>query len=140
MLRQARGHDPQSFQLLRSIPGIGKVLSLTVLYEIHDIRRFEKVQQFASYSRLVKCQQTSAGKVVGTGGGKNGNAYLKWAFSEAAVLFLGKCPEGKTLFARIERKHGKGKALSILAHRIGRAAYFMLARQRAFDLPRFLRS
>jgi transposase len=88
----------------------------------------------------VKCQQTSAGKVVGTGKAKSGNAYLKWAFSEAAVLFLAKCPEGKALFARIERKHGKGKALSILAHRIGRAVYFMLARQRAFDLPRFLRS
>jgi hypothetical protein len=42
--------------------------------------------------------------------------------------------------ARIERKHGKGKALSILAHRIGRAVYFMLARKRAFDLERFVRS
>mgnify|MGYP001812606155 CR=1 FL=1 len=71
---------------------------------------------------------------------KIGNAYLKWAFSEAAVLFLAKCPEGSKLFARIERKHGKGRALSILAHRIGRAVYFMLARKRAFDLERFLRS
>jgi transposase len=140
VLRQARGHDPNSFQLLRSFPGIGKVLALTILYEIHDISRFERVQEFASYSRLVKCQQTSAGKVVGSGGAKIGNAHLKWAFSEAAVLFLAKCPQGKVLFARLERKHGKGKALSILAHRIGRAVYFMLARQRAFDLERFLKS
>jgi transposase len=140
VLRQARGHDPNSFQILRSLPGIGKVLALTILYEIHDVRRFEKVQQFASYSRLVKCEHSSGGKVVGSGGAKIGNAYLKWAFSEAAVLFLAKCPQGKALFARIERKHGKGKALSILAHRIGRAVYFMLARKRAFDLERFLRS
>ena len=56
------------------------------------------------------------------------------------MLLLGKCPEGKKVLARIERKHSKGKALSILAHRIGRAAYFMLARQRAFDLERFVRS
>jgi len=139
-LRQARGHDSNSFQLLRSIPGIGKVLAMTILYEIHDIERFERVQEFASYSRLVKCEKISAGKVVGKGGAKIGNAYLKWAFSEAAVLFLAKCPEGKSLFARIERKHGKAKALSILAHRIGRAVYFMLARKRAFDLERFLRS
>ena len=140
VLRQARGHDPNTFQLLRSIPGIGKILALTILYEIHDIRRFEKVQDFASYSRLVKCEHSSGGKVVGSGGAKIGNANLKWAFSEAAVLFLAKCPDGKALFARIERKHGKGKALSILAHRIGRAVYFMLARKRAFDLARFLRS
>lgn len=140
VLRRARGHDHNGFQLLRSIPGVGRVLALTILYEIHDIGRFERVQDFASYSRLVKCQHSSGGKVVGSGNAKIGNAYLKWAFSEAAVLFLAKCPQGKTLFARIERKHGKGKALSILAHRIGRAAYFMLARKRAFDAQRFLRS
>jgi transposase len=140
VVRQARGHDPNGFQLLRSFPGIGKVLALTILYEIHDIRRFERVQEFASYSRLVKCQKSSAGKVLGTSGAKIGNAYLKWAFSEAAVLFLAKCPQAKALLSRIERKHEKPKALSILAHRIGRAVYFMLARQKAFDLERFLRS
>jgi len=140
VLRQARGHDANSFQLLRSLPGIGKVLALTILYEIHDIARFPRVQEFASYSRLVKCQQSSAGKVVGSGGAKIGNAHLKWAFSEAAVLFLAKCLPGRARFARIERKHGKAKALSILAHKLGRAAYFMLARKRAFDLERFLRS
>ena len=140
VVRQARGHDPYSFQLLRSVPGIGKVLALTILYEIHDIRRFERVQEFASYSRLVKCQKSSAGKVLGTSGAKIGNAYLKWAFSEAAVLFLAKCPQGKALLTRIEQKHGKPKALSILAHRIGRAVYFMLTHQKAFDLERFLRS
>ena len=59
---------------------------------------------------------------------------------EAAVLFLAKCPEAKNLFARIEKKHGKGKALSILAHKLGRAVYFMLARKQPFDLERFLRS
>jgi transposase len=101
---------------------------------------FERVQDFASYSRLVKCQKSSAGKVIGTGGAKTGNAYLKWAFSEAAVLFLAKCPAGKALRTRIERKHGKAKALSILAHKIGRAVYFMLTRKKAFDLERFLKS
>ncbi len=140
VVRRARGHDPNSFQLLRSIPGVGKVLALTILYEIHDIARFERVQQFASYSRLVKCQHSSAGKVVGEGGSKMGNAYLKWAFSEAAVLFLAKCPEGKALLPRLQTKHGKAKALSILAHRLGRAVYFMLARKRASDLERFLKS
>jgi transposase len=140
VLRQARNHDPNSFAILRSFPGIGKVLALTILYEIHQIARFERVQEFASYGRLVKCQHESAGKVMGTGGAKIGNAYLKWAFSEAAVLFLAKCPQGKELLARIERKHGKPKALSILAHRIGRAVYYMLARKEAFNLERFMRS
>lgn len=140
LVRKGRVHDPDSFHRLRSVPGIGKVLALTILYEIHDIQRFKRVGEFASYSRLVKCQKTSAGKIQGSGGAKIGNAYLKWAFSEAAVLFLAKCPEAKKLLARIEGKHGKAKALSILAHKLGRAVYFMLARKRAFDLERFLRS
>ena len=70
------------------MPGIGKVLALTILYEIHDITRFDRVQEFASYARLVKCQKQSGGKTLGTGGAKMGNVHLKWAFSEAAVLFL----------------------------------------------------
>jgi len=36
-----------------------------------------------------------------------------------------------------ERKHGKGKAMSILAARLGRAIYTMLKRREAFDEDRF---
>jgi transposase len=137
LVRQAKQHDPQAFQLLRSVPGIGKVLALTILYEIHDIRRFERVQQFASYARLVKCAKESAGKIYGTSGAKMGNVHLKWAFSEAAVLFVRHSPEGKKLRARLEKRFGKGKALSILAHKLGRTIYFMLQRGKAFDRTRF---
>lgn len=137
VLRQARIHDPHALALLISIPGIGRVLALTILYEIHDIARFPTVGDFASYSRLVKCQHSSNGKNLGTGGAKIGNAYLKWAFSEAAVLFVAKSEQGRTVLARLERKHGKAKALSLLAHKIGRTVYFMLARKRAFDPQRF---
>ena len=88
----------------------------------------------------MKCEKNSAGKSLGTSGAKIGNAHLKWAFSEAAVLFVAKCAQGKTLLTRLERKHGKAKALSILAHKLGRAVYFMLARNQAFDLERFTKS
>ena len=138
LVRQAKLHEPQDFQLLRSIPGVGKVLALTILYEIHDVRRFARVQEFASYARLVRCAKESAGKKLGTEGRKIGNVHLKWAFSEAAVLFLRHCAEGKKLLARLQKRHGKGKSLSILAHKLGRAAYHMLARGRAFDLQKFL--
>src|SRR5262245_56190665 len=88
IVRTAKQHDAQTLYLLQSVPGIGKILSLVLLYEIHDITRFPRVQDFVSYCRLVKCAKESAGKRYGTAGTKIGNAYLKWAFSEAAVLFL----------------------------------------------------
>jgi transposase len=138
ILAQAKGHDPQIFYRLQSVPGIGKILALVILYEIHDIARFERVQEFVSYCRLVKCAQQSAGKNYGFSGAKIGNAYLKWAFSEAAVLFLRRNPSGKKLLAHLENKHGKGKALTILAHKLARAVYLLWRREEVFDLKTFL--
>jgi transposase len=109
-----------------------------MLYEIHEIRRFPRVQDFVSYCRLVKCAKESAGKRYGTSGKKIGNAYLKWAFSEAAALFLRTNPAGQKLLARLEKKHDKGKALTILAHKLARAVYFMLKRETVFDMHKFL--
>ena len=86
IVKTAKQHDAQTLYLLQTVPGIGKILSLVLLYEIHDIARFPRVQDFVSYCRLVKCAKESAGKRYGTSGTKIGNAYLKWAFSEAAVL------------------------------------------------------
>ena len=66
VIEQARCHEPVALQLLRTIPGIGKVLSLVILYEIQDVRRFPAVGNFISYARLVKCPHESAGKKSGS--------------------------------------------------------------------------
>ena len=121
ILTTAKQHDANTLYLLQTVPGIGKILSLVLLYEIHDMDHFPRVQDFASYCRLVKCAQASAGKRLGTSGKKIGNAHLKWAFSEAAVLFLRNNPQGQKYLARLEKKHDKGKALTILAHKLARA-------------------
>jgi transposase len=134
ILKTAKQHEANT------LPGIGKILSLVLRYEIHDIRRFPSVQDFASYSRWVKCSKESGGKRLGTSGKKIGNAHLKWAVSEAAVLFLRHNEPGQKYLARLEKKHDKGKALSILAHKLGRAVYDMLKRKTAFDLDLFLQS
>jgi hypothetical protein len=130
-------HDPNAFSRLRSVPGIGQILGLVLLYEIHDIHRFPRVQDFASYCRLVKCAKESDGKHYGYSGAKIGNAHLKWAFSEAAVLSLRRNPAAQQYVARLAQKHGKAKALTILAHKLGRAVYFMLSRGHAFDATKF---
>jgi transposase len=140
VLKTAKQHDANTLYRLRTVPGIGEILSLVLLYEIHDIQRFPRVQDFVSYCRLVKCAKESAGKRYGTSGTKIGNAYLKWAFSEAAVLFLRANPGGQKSLARLEKKHGKGKALTVLAHKLARAVYYMLKREVVFDLDTFLHS
>ena len=138
IVKMAKQHDAHTLYLLQTVPGIGKILSLVLLYEMHDIARFPRVQDFVSYCRLVKCAKESAGKRYGTSGTKIGNAYLKWAFSEAAVLFLRNNPAGQKYLARFEKKHGKGKALTVLAHKLARAVYYMLKRGTAFTMDKFL--
>jgi transposase len=138
LVRDAKRHDADAFHRLRSVPGIGKVLALTILYEIHDVARFDRVLEFASYARLVKCRKQSGGKTLGTSGAKMGNVQLKWAFSEAAVLFLRHAAGGKKFLTRLEKTHGKGKALSILAHKIGRAVFYILSRDTVFSMEKFM--
>lgn len=138
LTRSAKAHDVQTFARLQSVPGIGQILALVLLYEIQDIARFPRVQDFVSYCRLVKCAKESGGKRLGTSGKKIGNVHLRWAFAEAAVLFLRHTQPGKAYFTKLEHKHGKAKALTVLAHQLGRAVYYMLTREQAFDLQRFI--
>ena len=75
--KTAKQHDAHTLYLLQTVPGIGKILSLVLLYEIHQIERFPRVQDFASYCRLVKGAKESGSKRLGTSGKKIGNAHLK---------------------------------------------------------------
>ncbi len=102
------------------------------------ISRFPRVQNFGSYSRLVKCAKESNGKKYGSSGKKIGNAHLRWSFSQAAQLFLKGNEPGQKYYNKLCNKHGKGKALSILAHKLGRAVYHMLKTRKVFDMKAFL--
>ena len=140
LLKTAKHHDANPLYLLHTVPGIGKILRLVLLYESHRIDRFPSGQEFASYARLVNCSKEAGGKRLGTSGKKIGNAHLQWAFAEAATLCLRNHPQAEKLLARLEKKHAQGKALSILAHQLGRAVYCMRKRQGAFDLEIFLQT
>jgi transposase len=133
----AKVHDADSYFRIRSIPGIGRILGMTILYEIHDIGRFSRVQDFVSYCRLVKSAKESAGKKMGTSGKKIGNVHLKWAFSEAAVLFLRRNPLARKFRDKLTKKHGKAKSLTILAHKLARAVYYILKRKEVFHMEAF---
>ena len=129
--------DPYSFSLLRSIPGLGFILPLTILYEIDTINRFSDVGKFISYCRLVKCSHESAGKKEKGGHNKIGNVHLKWAFSEAAVLFLRNNERGQKWHEKLVSRYGKAKAMSLIAQKLGRTVYYMLKRKEPFDPDKF---
>jgi hypothetical protein len=117
---------------------MGKILRRVLRDEIPAIARVPRVQAFASSGRLLTCAKEAAGKRLGTSGKNIGNAHPKWAFSEAAALFLRNNEPGQKYLTRLEKKHDKGKALTILAHKLARAVYYMLKRKTAFDMNIFL--
>ena len=123
IVRHVKQFDPRTYYRLQSVPGIGPVLALVILYEVG-----------------VKCPKESAGKLYGYGGGKMGNAHLKWALSEAMCLFMRESDRAKAFVAKYEKKHGKGKAMAILTHKLGRAIYYMWKRNDAFDENYFFKS
>ncbi len=137
LIRVAKIDSVQTYQRLQSIPGVGKLLALILLYERHDAQRFDSAGQFLSYARLVRCAHESAGKKLGTGGKKIGNGHLRWAFAEAACLFLQHSERAKKWKERQTAQRGNGKAMAILAARLARAVYHMLRKGEAFDEARF---
>jgi transposase len=138
LVKSAKVDDPTTFQFLRTIPGIGPILGLVMLYEIDNIRRFPEVGNFLSYCRLVSCTHESNGKVKGVGGRKIGNAHLKWAFSEAASLILRSFSAAKSWMQKQSKKRGAKKAHAILEAKIGRSVYHLWRKQVAFDAKKFL--
>ena len=139
LVEMARFDDPSTFFRLKAVPGIGDILALVILYEIGELKRFRTAGQFLSYARLVPGQHTSAGKNYGSPGRKQGNPQLKWAFSEAVSLLKQQSPTVKSAFTKLEKRHGKGKALSILGARLGRAIYLILKRGDIFNEHQFLK-
>lgn len=86
----------------------------------------------------MQCAKESNDKRLGTSGTKIGNGQLRWAFAEAAVLFLRHTQPGQGDFTKLDHKPGKAKALTVLAHKLARAVYSRLTRAQAFDLQRFV--
>ena len=114
------------YQELLSIPGVGKILGLTIMLESGPLRRFNSVGNYASYCRLVSSRWTSNDKTKGKGNKKNGNKYLSWAFMEAAEFARRYDDKARAYYNRKLRKTNFMVAHSALAHKLARAAYHIM--------------
>jgi transposase len=125
-----------AYECLLTIPGVGVILALTIMLETGEIGRFRTVGNYTSYCRCVRATCTSNGKSKGKNNGKNGNAYLSWAFVEAVHHAIRACPKAKHFYDRKLSKRNGALATKALAAKWTKAAYYMLKRQEPFDLAR----
>jgi len=126
----------EEFSLLKTVPGIGLILGLTIMLETGDIGRFADVGNYASYCRCVGSQKLSNGKKKGKGNTKNGNKYLSWAFIEAANFAIRYCARIKSFYQRKKAKSHGVIALKAVAHKLCRACYYIMKNRVAFDVTK----
>lgn len=124
------------FTFLKTVPGIGQILALTVMLESGDIRRFPSVGNFASYCRCVGSQKISNGKRKGSGNTKNGNKYLAWAFVEAANFAVRYQPKIRSFYQRKKAKTHGVLAIKAVAHKLCRACYYIIKDRVPFDIAK----
>jgi transposase len=124
------------YKLLLGVPGIGKILGLTILLEVGDIDRFRKVGNFTSYCRCARAKHTSNGKTKANNNRKNGNKYLSWAFVEAAHHAIGCSESARNFYHQKKEKKNGTLATKALASKWTKAVYYVLKRQEPFDIRR----
>jgi transposase len=122
----------EAYRPLLTLPGVGKILALTIMLETGPIGRFAHVGKYASYCRKVPSRWTSNDKVKGKGNQRNGNKYLAWAFSEAAEFARRYDERARSYYTRKMRKTNVVVAHSALAHKLSRAAYYLMRDQVSF--------
>lgn len=128
--------DHPGYALLKSVAGIGDVLATVILLETGSIDRFADVGNYASYCRCVASVHLSNGKKKGEGNTKNGNAYLAWAYVEAANFAIRYCEPAKRFYQRKKSKRNGVVAIKAVAHKIARACYHMLKTGEVFSVER----
>jgi len=121
---------------LLSLPGVGKVLGLTITMEVGDIGRFPTDGDFASYCRAVDSRRLSNGKQKGENNQKCGNKYLAWAFVEAAHFARRSDEHCRRWYDRKQAKTGTVIATKALACKLAKAAWHIMTKQTDYDARR----
>jgi transposase len=111
------------YDRLSTLPGIGRILAMTITLEVGDMERFSTPGDFASYCRTVDSQRLSNGKKKGDNNQKCGNKYLAWAFVEAANFAKRYDVPCRRWFDRKAAKAGTVVATKALACKLAKAAW-----------------
>lgn len=120
-------------QRLLWIPGIGKILAFTIYLEIDGIERFPDVKKFYSYCRLVPGADNSNKKQKHKSGNKDGNRYLKMAFSEASSKAVQYYKEIKQFHQSKARRKHICIAWALVSKEIAKICYYVLKEKEDFD-------
>lgn len=130
-----------AMRLLKTLPGVGDVLSVVIALEVGDVERFPRAESLASYAGTVPRIKESGGKARYGKVRPDVNRYLKWAFIEAAnIVMLNQRRWSDRhvvrLYQRIKHNRGHAKAIVAVARHLAEATYWMLKKNESYREPR----
>jgi transposase len=123
----------ETYKKLLTVPGIGKILAITIMLETGNIGRFREVGNYSSYCRCVSSAKLSNGKNKGKGNKKNGNRYLAWAYIEASLFARRYSSEAQSWYQRKMSKSNRIVAAKALSNKLARACYYIMRDQVPYD-------
>jgi transposase len=124
------------YEKLLTIPGVGRILAMTITMEVGDVKRFKTDGDFASYCRMVDARRLSNGKCKAENNKKCGNKYLAWTFVEAANFSRRYDEHCRRWYDRKAAKTSKVIATKALGCKLAKAAWHLMARQCDYDEKR----
>jgi len=125
-----------TYQRLQELPGIGKILGLTIALETGDVKRFASAGDFASYCRCVKSLRESNSKKKGQNNRKCGNKYLAWAFVEAAHFACRFDEACRRFYDRKKQQTNAAIATKALACKLAKAAWHVMSQDVPYESQR----
>jgi transposase len=126
----------KTFQRVQDVPGIGKILGLTIALETGEPKRFADAGNFASYCRCVQSLRQSNRKKKGENNRKCGNRYLAWAFVEAAHFASQHDALCRRFYERKKQKTNPVVATKALACKLAKAAWHVMHDDAPYDAQR----
>jgi transposase len=127
------------YERLQTIFGVGPVLAVTIRLESGEMSRFPTVGDYTSYCRGTGSQRLSNGKPKGENNKRNGNAYLAWAFVEAAHFAMMHYPLAQRFFERKRAQSNAILASKALASKLSKAAFYVMRDQVDFAPEKLFR-
>ena len=123
--------------LLRTIPGVGELLALTLAAEIADVSRFPSPGKLVGYAGMAPGVKQS-GQSVRTGLplSKAGSRTLRWAAVEAAQHAWRPSNPWHPLYSDLAKRNDKNAAKSAVARKVLIASWHILSRRQSFKPSR----
>lgn len=126
------------YERLLGVPGIGRILAMTIMLETGPMQRFPGPGHYASYCRAVKTEHTSNERKKGEGNSKCGNKHLAWAYIEAANFAVRYSPELRAWYQRKAARTKRVVALKALSNKLAKACFFILRDGVEFDVKKLV--